>query len=164
MKIIYHCYGGAHSSVVAAALHLGQLPPDRMPGPEELVQLPFFDRQRGPEHGYLRLVGIDAGGNEVYIIGRRNNGWLLEKLYYHLMDLFSLPREELYLANMMPCVNWYMVVGGFLSRRLGLTWPGRAIVARGAARAYFSIAARVERIKVELVAGGRREEKGGSRR
>ncbi|HPZ72110.1 MAG TPA: DUF3189 family protein, partial [Peptococcaceae bacterium] len=29
MKIIYNCYGGAHSSVTAAALHLGLLPEAR---------------------------------------------------------------------------------------------------------------------------------------
>ncbi|HBC94637.1 MAG TPA: hypothetical protein DCZ10_17500, partial [Pelotomaculum sp.] len=26
MKVIYHCHGGTHSSVTAAAIHLGMLP------------------------------------------------------------------------------------------------------------------------------------------
>ncbi|HYF92886.1 MAG TPA: DUF3189 family protein [Symbiobacteriaceae bacterium] len=32
-KIIYYCYGAAHSSITAANLHLGHLPLDRRPGP-----------------------------------------------------------------------------------------------------------------------------------
>ncbi|MGB3963216.1 MAG: DUF3189 family protein, partial [Tepidanaerobacteraceae bacterium] len=35
MKIFYCCYGSAHSSVVAASIHLGLLPSDRVPTSRE---------------------------------------------------------------------------------------------------------------------------------
>ena len=44
MKIIYHCFGGSHSSVSAAALHLGLLDRQRTPTEEELVRIPYYDK------------------------------------------------------------------------------------------------------------------------
>jgi len=37
MKIIYHCFGGSHSSVLAAALHLGIIDKNKVPGMSEVV-------------------------------------------------------------------------------------------------------------------------------
>ena len=48
MKIIYHCYGGSHSSVIAAALHLGLLAKDRIPNETELMAIPYFDKPLMP--------------------------------------------------------------------------------------------------------------------
>ncbi|HEX3010797.1 MAG TPA: DUF3189 family protein, partial [Syntrophomonadaceae bacterium] len=39
MKIIYHCFGGSHSSVTAAAIHLGLIEKHRPPSMEELMSL-----------------------------------------------------------------------------------------------------------------------------
>ncbi|HCX78095.1 MAG TPA: hypothetical protein DG577_01645, partial [Firmicutes bacterium] len=44
--MIYHCYGGAHSSVTAAAVHVGLLARDKTPSRLELVSLPYFDAQK----------------------------------------------------------------------------------------------------------------------
>jgi hypothetical protein len=41
MKIIYCCYGGSHSSVTAAAIHLDMLPLTRKPTSAELLSIPF---------------------------------------------------------------------------------------------------------------------------
>jgi len=43
LKVIYHCYGGAHSSVTAANIHLGLLPRERTPGYRELISQKLFD-------------------------------------------------------------------------------------------------------------------------
>ena len=79
VKVIYHCYGRAHSSVVAAHLHLGNLP---MAGPvsiEQLIGLAEFDRADPSQWGIPYLMGRDERGNEVYILGltarpRRGSG------------------------------------------------------------------------------------------
>ena len=47
MKIIYSCYGGTHSSPIAAAIHLGRLPDDRIPSPEELMKTDYYDKFGG---------------------------------------------------------------------------------------------------------------------
>jgi hypothetical protein len=41
LKIIYHCYGGSHSSVIAAALHLKWIDKDRLPSEEEMMAIPY---------------------------------------------------------------------------------------------------------------------------
>ena len=53
MIIIYHCYGGTHSSVMAASLHLGLLPQDKKPTGKELLALPYFDQQSGADFGKI---------------------------------------------------------------------------------------------------------------
>jgi hypothetical protein len=35
MVIIYNCYGGTHSSILASAIHLKKLPIDRIPSKQE---------------------------------------------------------------------------------------------------------------------------------
>ncbi|HBL35289.1 MAG TPA: hypothetical protein DDZ55_00610, partial [Firmicutes bacterium] len=60
MKIIYHCYGRAHSSVVASQLHLGNLP---MVGPvtkEAIMAIPEFDLAEAADWGEPYLVGRDT--------------------------------------------------------------------------------------------------------
>jgi hypothetical protein len=51
MKIIYHCYGGTHSSVIAAAIHLGLLPEDRVPGGNGCKVRKSAKKQRGQVTG-----------------------------------------------------------------------------------------------------------------
>ena len=57
MIIIYRCYGGTHSSVMAASIHLELLPGDRKPAGKELLALPYFDRQNGADFGKIFYMG-----------------------------------------------------------------------------------------------------------
>ena len=69
MKVIYHCYGRAHSSVVASHLHLGTLPLDGPVLKEQILAIPEFDRAEAADFGEPYFVGQDEAGNEVYILG-----------------------------------------------------------------------------------------------
>lgn len=139
MKIIYHCFGGSHSSVTAAAIHLGLLPRDRLPAAAELISLPYFDGKSRGEEGEIKYMGTDPYGNNIYAAGKKNLGRRFEALLYDLATVLGLPRQELLLLNTSPFVNFLMVVGGFTSRRLGLTFPGRPIVILGTRRSYFRL-------------------------
>lgn len=44
MIVIYHDVGGAHSTSVAANIHINKLPVDRIPNKKELLSLPTFDK------------------------------------------------------------------------------------------------------------------------
>ena len=70
MHVIYYCYGGTHSSPIAAALHTGLLSPDRLATKAELEALPWFDKVSADQQGKLLLVGRDESGNHVYVCGR----------------------------------------------------------------------------------------------
>lgn len=149
MKIIYHCYGGSHSSVTAAALHLGMLPSDKLPSLDMFMQIPYFDGQINKDHGYLRFMGNDEDGHQIYIVGRRNFATVLENCYYDLEKLFGF-KDKILLIDVMPYVNWYMVVGGTASRKFGWVSIGRPIVLKGVQHAFFKIAALVDEIKLKI--------------
>lgn len=136
LRIIYNCFGGAHSSVTAAALHLGLIPEDRPATARELLNIPYYDAQVGKNHGRIRFMGFDSMGNEVYIVGKKNLGAAYEKIMRSLIMLSGESQEKYHFVNTMPYVNLWMVIGGYLSRRLGWRFPGRPIVIYGTRKAY----------------------------
>jgi len=156
MKIIYHCYGGAHSSVTAASIHLGLLPADRVPSREMFWGIPLFDRQDTDEHGHIFFMGIDEIGNEVYLTARRSRAVVLEDVFEGLAGIFAIPQEEYLLVNVLHRVNWTMKFGGYLSRRWGFIKVGRPIVTLGTQAAYFRVVDLVCKVKNSV--GGYSEE------
>jgi hypothetical protein len=147
-KIIYHCYGGAHSSVTAAAIHLDQLH-SSPPTNEELMSLALFDRQTKEGHGQLHFFGFDQSGNQIYSVGCRNVGSTLEKTLKNVETLMDLG-DELVFVDTLHCVNIKMRVGGYISRRLGLIKLGRPMVLRGTKDAYPKLQQLVSQVKKEV--------------
>lgn len=134
-NIIFYCYGGAHSSVVTASIYLGLLNPDKIPSTSDLLLLPFFDQQIDQDHGKMRLMGQDNAGNNVYIVGKRSMG---DSFINVIQDFLSIRGVETkpVMINTLPGVNFYMRIGGFLSRKLRITALGRPIVIWGTKKAY----------------------------
>lgn len=153
MKIIYCCYGGSHSSVTAAAIHLGLLPLTRKPTGSELLSVPYYDMQTAKDHGCFRHMGNDEYGNQVYIIGKHNLGKHFEAIMRQVAEAFGLAQEDFVMVDTMPYVNITMMIGGFTSRRLGMVALGRPIVILGTQNAYFKLAAMVHRIKITVASG-----------
>ena len=150
MKIIYHCYGGAHSSVTAAAIHLGIFPEDRIPSREEFWAVPLYDRQEADEHGHFFFVGKDKAGHEVFLTARRSHPEILENMFESLAGIFGVTPDDYYLVNVMGKVNLTMKLGGFLSRRWRFIRVGRPLVTRGTQAAYFQMVKLVQRVKSKV--------------
>ncbi|WP_075864813.1 DUF3189 family protein [Carboxydothermus islandicus] len=144
MKIIYHCYGGAHSSVIMAAIHLGHLPMERIPGNKEIMEMPLYEKQEKEEHGSFFYCGQDEFGNEVYVLGRRSLNLVVEPVLNYLAAKFG---ERIVVVNAVTYVNFPMKLGGFLSRRLKLVFIGRPLVLWGTRKAYLKFTAEVRKIK-----------------
>lgn len=139
MKIVYDDYGGAHSTPVAAALHLGRMRADRCPTNAELMALPLFDRVTRAGQGYLISMGTDAEGHEVYILGRGPSGIIVERALVSGSTLAGgLPACTMFVET-LSCVNLWMRVGGFLSRALGWVSLGRPLVLYGTRTAFPSL-------------------------
>lgn len=151
MNIIYHCYGGTHSSVTAAAIHLGKLPSDRIPSSRELLAIEFFDRRGGEDIGKIAFMGKDRWGNDVYVTGRRSRPQILYHITGGLADFINIHPESYMLVDAGCCVNTSMRIGGVLSRRFGLVWPGRPVVTRGTILAYKKICRLVEEVQNSLL-------------
>ncbi|NLZ93585.1 MAG: DUF3189 family protein [Firmicutes bacterium] len=148
-RVIYHCYGGAHSSVVAAAIHLGKLNPEKIPTTTELLQLALFDRQTDEGHGQLHFFGFDEWQNQVYSVGCRNVGETVEKILLGVAKILGVD-HELFFIDTLHCVSLKMRIGGYLSRRLGLIPLGRPLVVAGTKEAYANLAALVHQVKTEV--------------
>ena len=122
MKVIYHCYGGSHSSVVAAALHLKWLDPTRLPDPLDLIHLPYFDKTQDSDFGRIHYMGTDESGHDIYILGKK--AWAEVQCHAYGCGRFTGVEHEVMAVNCMSRVNLLMAMGGFISRRLGWTAIG----------------------------------------
>lgn len=149
MKVIYHCFGGSHSSVLAAALHLGIIDKTTLPNINDLVNLPIFDKTTDADFGVIRKVGNDEYGNEIYILGKKNLGDRYTKILEGIAYLLGV-KEDLLAINVMTRVNWLMKIGGYLSRKMGLVRLGRYFLLHGTRQSFFEIVNLVEITKTKV--------------
>ena len=151
MKVIYHCYGGTHSSVVAASIHTGLLPEKTLPDQQDLLNIELFDMVHQIKHGKLHYFGMDTLQHEVYSCGMKSSSDIVMTAMKDLLQQYGYnPNEELYFVDTLHCVNISMRVGGYMSQRLNLTSLGRPLVLHGTLRAYRELAHQVQKVKSEL--------------
>ncbi|MDD3889361.1 MAG: DUF3189 family protein [Syntrophomonadaceae bacterium] len=143
MIIIYHCFGGSHSSVTAAALHLGLVEKHRIPTIKEMMALPYFDKTTNSDFGSIRFMGVDEYGNEVYVLGKKSLGDRFSNILTGVAELLEVG-DKVMPVNCMSRVNWGMKLGGFASRRLGLVSLGRPVLGRGTRKAFLNLVNLVE--------------------
>lgn len=127
-RVVYSCYAGTHSSVLAACLHLG-VAGQGCP----VCDLPLFDRRVSDEIGVPALIGTDRYGTEVYAFG---TGWLSARLEKCLCDLVEVasPNAKVCFCSVRQFLDFQARVGGFASRRMALVWPGRDLISRSLER------------------------------
>lgn len=150
MKIIYHCYGGAHSSVTASAIHTGLLPADRIPRKQEILTLPYFDQTQREQIGNLFYIGRDEFGSEVYILGLANHKDIAVRAITNILKIYNIPADQLIMADSLKEINILTRVGGFLSRRLGLVKIGRPLSVKGIQTGYFKYVRLVAEVKGQI--------------
>jgi len=155
LKIIYHCFGGSHSSVLAAALHLGLISKDKLPTASELLALPYFDKTTNEDFGSIRLVGVDEYDNQIYVLGKKSMGNRYARMLEGVAEILGA-RDQLLAVNCMSRVNWFMKLGGFTSRRLGAATLGRPVLEKGTVDAFFKLVNLVEITRLKALAGSRR--------
>ncbi|MEW6726369.1 DUF3189 family protein [Desulforudis sp. 1088] len=149
MKILYHCFGGTHSSVLAAALHLRLLDPRRRPSDSELKTLPFFDKRAGSDYGRIAFYGRDEQGREIWILGRLGYARVTEGVFSSLLHALIENGRQL-LVDTTPILNWQMRVGGYLSRRARWKRIGFFLIAQGTRKAYPRLVQLVKQAEEEI--------------
>lgn len=135
MIIIYSCYGSAHSSVVAAAIHVGMLPVDRVPGYSEIVSIPHYDRTDSELIGFPFFMGVDCYGNHVYIVGMKNGKKLVKDIIYQYLKGYGI-EEQLLIVDALKTIGMVTKIGGFISRKLHLIKIGRPLTVWGIRKNY----------------------------
>lgn len=149
MIYIYNCYGGTHSSVIAAQYHLGNLDPNRIPSKEEILSLKNFNKLTKKDFGKLFLHGTDQNGDKVYTIGRARSKVLIPGM----SDLTSVFQQESELAekvifsNTSPTVPIAMTFGGLFSRWLKIDFIGVPLLVAGVKQSFKDVVKLVNRTK-----------------
>ncbi|MGM0501472.1 MAG: DUF3189 family protein, partial [Bacillota bacterium] len=119
MKIIYYCYGGTHSSVLAAAIHVGQLAVGEKPARKDIYSLPLYDQVQQQQIGIPYFYGKDEFNNSIYVLGLGSKRDLIKEFVLDYLQLFNINTEQVMLVAALPYVNCFTKLGGILSRRLG---------------------------------------------
>lgn len=149
--IIYHCYGGSHSSAVAAALHTGLLKPEQAVSDNYLLSLPYFDTQKADDHGVLQFVGTDENGNLVFSVGLETVGPSVITALKATLAIFGQHYQHMHFIDTLPAVNLWMKLGGVCSRALGLKQIGRPLVTYGVKKAIYDLQKIVDVVKEERI-------------
>jgi len=150
MHIFYYCTTGVHTSLVAAAIHLGILPDKRVPKWDEIAGIPNYDGLAYENIGIPHRVGADCQGNEIYSVGVLAERDVVVRAIGSLLDLYQVPREQYLLVSTMEVIPYQTILGYFISVRLGLRSIGRTLAARGLTRVYPELTELVRRVKVDL--------------
>lgn len=121
--VIYACYAGTHSSILASRIHLGE----KITCRADIASIPFFDQRLKSDIGVPLRLGQDAYGSAVYALG---TGWLSKEVEWALLDAVecAIPEARVCLCHIRPVLDLRARVGGFLSRRLSVVKHGRILV------------------------------------
>lgn len=136
MIVLYHCYSANHTSVTAANVHLGRLPRDRQATYHEILSQPGFDRTHRRHMGTPLPMGTDPRGHRVYCWGLGAGKERLAEAALQLVREAGGRTDHLLPVSVLNAANWWMRIGGWLSRRADLVAPGRPVVTFGTWLAY----------------------------
>ena len=152
MIVVYHDYGGTHSTALAAAIHLGIVGGDGATSIDSrslLSRVPYFDQVPNTCKGTVMRIGRDSDGNEVFILGRRGDADLAINTVLSAARAWPMRLGHLF-VDVSKRINLLMRIGGFISRRLNLIPIGRPIVTYGTRKAFPSISQLVKKTKRTL--------------
>lgn len=148
--VIYHDVGGAHSTAIAANMHVNRLPMDRVPDKKDLLSLATFDKIEKSQLGHLIYIGEDENKAKVYTIGRQYVPDLVVPAIKDLNYILTGTNDDILMVDTMPAVNLLMKIGGYTSRKMHLVGIGRPIVTYGSLQAYGHIIEIVKAAKNNL--------------
>lgn len=153
MIVVYHDYGGTHSTALAAAIHLSIVGGDGATSIDSrslLSRVPYFDQVPNTCKGTVMRIGRDSDGNEVFILGRRGDADLAINTVLSAARLLGRCDSDILFVDVSKRINLLMRIGGFISRRLNLIPIGRPIVTYGTRKAFPSISQLVKKTKRTL--------------
>lgn len=150
MIYIYNDYGGTHTTSMAAAYHLNQLPQsERKLTKEEILNVKYFNKLSHKDFGKMIFHGKDEEGNQVYTIGRKRDKLVvlaLKELTLLLQDKFHFT-EKIVFSNTSPTVPLAMTIGGFFARGLKMNFIGEPFLVIGAKQCCGNVYQLVENTK-----------------
>lgn len=149
MIYIYNCYGGTHSSPIAASYHLGKLPEDCLPTKNEILSTYLFNRLTYSDMGRIFYHGKDEHGNLIYSLARGRCKHLVPALkeLVNLIHTNHPTNPRIVFSNTSPTVPFVMTMGGFLARGLKMDPVGVPLLIKGVHQSYSDIRRLVQHTK-----------------
>ncbi|MCG0274701.1 MAG: DUF3189 family protein [Thermosediminibacteraceae bacterium] len=144
MRIIYSCYFGSYLAVVAASLHLGLI---KGFDPNSFLELPYFGKLPESELGRIYYVGKDNLGREIYVMGSRKVGEVIERALKGIASIYNMGEESLIFINLLPYGNAFYSIGCFLIHRLNLKTLGTLFLMMGIKKSFEKIKRLVDKVK-----------------
>ncbi len=90
MRVIYYSYWGTYAAFVAASIHTGLYPADRLP-PEQLLSRQWeICRKYGSQFGNLLYIGLDEDMKEVYCLGCKGKYGLAVRAIENFNRIFGI--------------------------------------------------------------------------
>lgn len=150
MIYIYNDFAGTHTTALAAAYHLKQLPQsERKLNSDEILNVKYFNKLTRKDFGKLLYHGDDEEGNSVFTIGRKRDKLAvpaMKELTLMLKGKFHF-NEKIIFSNTSPTVPLPMSLGGFFSRGLRIDFIGVPLLVIGAKQCCDNIYRLVENTK-----------------
>ncbi len=150
MKVIYSCYWGSYLAVVAASLHLELIDVNKY-NKNDILSLRLFNKISDMELGELFLIGMDDKKSEIYVMGSKNSGKILEKALKGIAEIYGLGKDSVMLIDLNPYYNILLLLGILLIKRLGLIKTGMKLVLKGIAKNYDKIIKKVQCVKAKPI-------------
>jgi len=152
MKLFYHCYGGAHTSVTCASIHLNYLPNDRIPKTCEFKAIPFYDKMENKELGKPVYMGRDDMGWDIYVVGMKDGKNVVIPAIISYLNANNVSRREVLFVSALVQLHPITAIGGIVSRRLDLAFIGRPMTIWGIRRSYPHLVELVNKVKQNIAA------------
>ncbi|AEE97142.1 DUF3189 family protein [Mahella australiensis] len=147
MKLIYTCYGGSHSSVTAAAIHLGYLPRKGMPTYGQFRAIPFYDEMDEDQLGKWVFMGTDEFNNDIYICGVKGDKDLAINAVYSYLNISGITADHIIMVDALITLHPLTSIGGYMSRHLRWVKLGRPLSIEGIMRTYGQFVELVDKVK-----------------
>ena len=136
MKLFYHCFGGAHTSITCAAIHLGHLPTDRTPAAREFISVAHYDKMENKNLGTPLYIGRDELGIDIYAIGLNNACEMMIPAIKSYLNTNNIPSKDVLFVEALVKLHPITAIGGFSSRKLHLIALGRPLTVWGIRKSY----------------------------
>jgi hypothetical protein len=130
LKVIYSSYWGSYLAVVAASLHLGYIDFNEY-NAESISALPLFNKIKNEDLGEMLFIGTDEKKRDVYVIGSKKTGNILEKAIKGIADIYGYRKDLVLFIDLNSHMNIFLCIGIFLTKRLGLSKTGTTIILKG---------------------------------
>ena len=150
MKLFYHCFGGAHTSITCAAIHLGYLPMDRTPNAREFISVAHYDKMEDENRGTPLYIGRDELGIDIYAIGLKNACNIMIPAIKSYLSAIGVQQKDILFVESLIKLHPMTGVGGFLSRKLNMVALGRPLTIWGIRRRYSVFVDLVSGVKENL--------------